>query len=79
MAGGVVAGHRQQHEERGDLGVGEAVAVDLGLDQRGHQVVAGVLLAMLGQLGGELGERPQRFAEHLDRLAVAEELGVGGR
>ena len=53
-------------------GVGEPVAVDLGLDQRGHQVVAGVLLAVLGQLGGELGQRPQRLAEDLDRLAVAE-------
>ena len=56
----------------------EPLPVDLGLDERGHEVVAGVLLAVLGQLGGELGQRPQRRAQHLDRLAIAEAVGVGG-
>ena len=31
LAGGVVAGHGQQHEERGHIGVGQPVAVDFGV------------------------------------------------
>jgi hypothetical protein len=34
----------------------EPFPVDLGLHQRRHQVVSGVLLAVGGQFGGELGE-----------------------
>ena len=40
VAGGLVAGHDQQDEERRQLLVGELLAVDLGVDQRGDQVVA---------------------------------------
>ena len=76
MPGGVVAGHGQQHQERRDLGVSQPVAVDLGLHERRHQVVARMLLAVLGELVGELRQRPQGAAEHLDRLTVAEHLGV---
>ena len=50
-----------------DLGVGEPLAVDLGLHEGRHQVVAGVLFAVRRELGRELGQRPQRLAEHLDR------------
>ena len=38
-----------------------------------------MLFTVLCELGGELGQCPQRGAEHLDRLAIAEHLGVGGR
>ena len=48
MARGVVTGHRQEHEEGGDLGVGEALAVDLRLHERRHQIIAGMLLAVRG-------------------------------
>ena len=79
MAGGVVARNREQHEESRDLVVRQALAVDLGLDEAGHQVLARVLLAVRGQLLGERRQRPQRFAQHFDRGAIAEGLGVGGR
>ena len=38
IAGGLVAGHEQQDEERGQLDMGERLAVDIGLDQRGGEV-----------------------------------------
>ena len=38
VAGGFIAGDRQQHEERCDLARGQPFAVDLGLYQRGGQV-----------------------------------------
>ncbi len=41
VASGVVAGHRQQHEEGADLVVGETLPVDLGLHQPAHEVVGG--------------------------------------
>ncbi len=78
MAGRVVAGDRQQHEERGDLGVRQALAVDLGLDERGHQVVAGLTFAVDRELRRELGQGPQRFAQDLHRRQLAEHLRVGG-
>ena len=43
VARGLVAGRRQQDEERGDLGVGESLAVDLGLHERRAQVSAELL------------------------------------
>ena len=48
VAGGLVAGHDEGDEEEVELGVVEALAVELGLDQGGHQVVARVLAAVLG-------------------------------
>ena len=62
-----------------DLGVGEPLPVHLGLHEGRHQVVAGMLFAMGRKLGRELGQRPQRLAQHLHRLAVAEDLGVRDR
>ena len=46
----LVAGHHQGDEEQVELEVVEAVAVELGLDQRGHQVVAGVGPAVGGDV-----------------------------
>ena len=78
MAGRVVAGDRQQHQERRDLGVRQLLAVDLGLDERGHQIVSGMLLAERRLLVCELGQRPQRGAEQLERRALGHHLRVGG-
>ena len=57
VAGGLVARRRQQDEERGDLHRRQPVAVDLGLDERGAQVVSRVDPAVLGHghgIGGDL-------------------------
>ena len=40
VAGGLVAGHREQHEEHVELGLAQRVAVDLGAEQLGDDVVA---------------------------------------
>ena len=71
VARGVVACHRQEHEEGCDLVVGQPLAVDLGLDQGSHQVVARLALAKPGQLLGERRQAPQRLAQRLDRRLVA--------
>ena len=39
VAGGLVAGHHQQDEERGELGTGQLLAVDVRRGQRRDQVV----------------------------------------
>ena len=46
----VVAGDDQRDEEQVELQVVEPLAVDLGVDQGGHQVVAGVDPAVGGHL-----------------------------
>ena len=53
VAGGLVAGGQQEDEERGELGVGERLAVDVGGDERGGQVVGRVF----DPVGGELGHQ----------------------
>ena len=61
VAGRLVAGDRQQQHEHVELELGQLVAVDLGVDQLGDDVVARVGLALLGQLVDvhvELGRRP---------------------
>ncbi len=50
VPGRLVAGHDQGDEEQVQLEVVEAVAVDLGLDEGGHQVVAGVGPAIGGDV-----------------------------
>ena len=60
VAGGLVAGDREQQHEHVELELGELVAVDLGVDQLGDDVVARVGLALLGELVDvhvELGRR----------------------
>jgi hypothetical protein len=42
VAGGLVAGNRQQHHEETELVIGELVPVDVGFDQLGHDVLAGL-------------------------------------
>ena len=56
VPGGLVAGHDQRDEEEVELGVVEALAVDLGLHERGHDVVARVGPAVGGH----------RVAQHVD-------------
>ena len=60
VAGGLVAGDREQQHEHVELDLGEPVAVDLGVDELGHDVVARIGLALLGELVDvhvELGRR----------------------
>ncbi len=71
VAGGLVAGHRQHHHEEAELVIGELFfAIDVGVDQRGDDVVAGVLTLHLGHVHG--------VGEHLHRrlLGVDVELLV---
>src|SRR6185312_3730502 len=56
-ADGVVARDHEQEEEHLQLGVGQLLAVHLGLDQRRHDVVGGLVAFALGQL--------LRVAEHV--------------
>ncbi len=42
VAGRLVARHRQQDDEEAELVVGELVALDVGLNQLGDEVVTGV-------------------------------------
>ena len=66
LLGGVVACGGEQHHERADLDVGELVAVDLGVDDVGHQVVVGLATPQLSQLDtgtgqdADLGQRVRR-------------------
>ena len=46
-AGGLVAGEHEQVEQVAELAVRQSVAVGLGLHELGHDVVAGVGLALL--------------------------------
>ena len=50
VAGGLVAGHHQQNEERRHFGVGQCLAIDIGVDQGGGHILGGVLLSVLGQI-----------------------------
>jgi len=57
LLGGVVARRGQQDQERPDLLVGEPVTVHLGIDDLGHQIVARVGAAELGQLDTRAGQQ----------------------
>ena len=70
VARGLVAGHHQQHEERSELGSGQSLAFDLGLHQRGGDVVAGVGQPVLAELLGVLPQLPSGLERPLDRAAV---------
>ena len=52
VAGGLVAGDRQEQEEDVELHLGEALAIDLGAHQHADQVVARALPASQRQLVG---------------------------
>ncbi len=54
----LVAGHREQQEEQVEVHLRQLVAVDLAVDQRAHDVVAGVLPSIVRELLG--------IHEHLD-------------
>jgi hypothetical protein len=81
VAGGLVARHHQQDEERRELLRAELLAVDLAGHQSGDQVVAGILDAGLAQFGhelGQLGPRGEDGRGHTHRvLDVVDVLGVG--
>ena len=62
VAGGLVAGDREQQEVDVELVLGQRAAVDLGLDQLADDVVAGALAALVGELLAE--------GEHLERGRV---------
>ena len=67
VPGGLVAGHAQEHEEHVHLLCAEAVAVDLGVHQRGHDVVA--------RVGQPVGHDPVAVGVDLGGGGLA----VGGR
>ena len=71
VAGGLAAGDGQHQHEEGELVIGELLAVDVGVDQGGDDIVAGFLGLDRGQLHG--------VHQQLDRgrLAVdVSELGI---
>jgi hypothetical protein len=71
IAGGLVAGHEQLHEEHGELGVAQLVAVQRSLGQLGEHVVARVVATGLG--------RAHQVVDHLGQKRLAALLGpVGG-
>ena len=47
VAGGLVAGHREQQDEHVELELAQLLAVDLGVEQLGDDVVARIALAQL--------------------------------
>jgi len=69
VPGGVVARYREQDEEGGDLEVGEALAIDLGVDQGGDHVVARALAAVRRDLGRRRVQHSHRLAHDLKRLS----------
>ena len=68
VASGLVAGDREQQEEGVEVHLGELLAVDFAHHERAHQVVAGILLALLGQL--------VRIEPHLHGRLLADLRGV---
>ena len=73
----LVAGHHQQDEERRQLGVGERLAVHVGVDEGRGEVVGGVLEPVGGQLPHELGEVVAGVHERQHGvLALGDVLGV---
>ena len=75
VAGGLVAGDREQQEEQVELQLGEALALDLRAEEHGDEVVLGVELA----LGRQLVEvAVQLHRRVLGQLGVGVVLGVLG-
>ena len=68
VAGRLVAGHDEEHEEEVQLGVGQPVTVDLRVDEDRHDVVAWVLPPIGRQLVAqrvELGRREHAVFVHV--------------
>ena len=53
VAGGLVARHHQQDEERRQFRAGELLAVHVGVHQRRHEIVRWVALPGGGQVGDQ--------------------------
>jgi hypothetical protein len=68
VAGGLVAGHHEQHEERGELLVGERSPVDLGVQKLRGEIVLRLAPALGGELVHELGERLARGERSDERI-----------
>lgn len=79
LAGGVVAGDGEQDEEGPDLLVGQALTVDLGVHERGHEVVGGIARAVRGELLCGLLEGRDEDRHRLERVRRDGEVGVGYR
>ena len=80
VAGGLVAGHHQQNEERRHLGIGQRLAIDVGVDQRGGHILGGVLLSVLGQIVHQHVELLRRHHEgDHGILALGDVFGVSVR
>ena len=75
VAGGLVARDRQQQHEHVELELGELLAVDLGVDELGDDVVARIAAALLGEV---VGVRVQRGRRLVRAFGATLELGVVG-
>ncbi len=86
LLGGVIARRGQQDQECADLLVGEPVPVHLGVDDAGHQVVAGVGPPELGQFDAGVGDQHDlvdgvhgAFLERAVLVVAHAEQLLGGR
>ena len=69
---------RQQHEERSDLLLRQALAVELRVDQHRREVVGRLLLAEAGEILRQRGELLPRLQDRRDRLReIGDVLGIG--
>ena len=75
VPGGLVARHREQQHEHVELDVGQLLAVELGGDERGDDVVHRALTARVGQRLRVHVELHRRFERLFRRALVV--LGVG--
>ena len=65
IAGGFVASGAQQYKKRRQLLVAEPLAVDLGMEQSGSEVIGGFVGAEGRQLGHDPSQRRSRMQEGL--------------
>ena len=60
-----------------NVGVGQAVTVDFGVDQGAEQIVPGILASIRGEPESHLVDVHLRFEKHLQGVAAREVDGVG--
>ena len=75
VARGLVAGDREQQHEHVELELAELLAVDLGVDELGDDVVTRIGAPLLGQV---VGVRVERGRRRVRAFGTALELGVVG-
>ena len=76
IAGRVVAGRRQEDEERGDLVRLHHVLGGSVVDQLRHEVIGRIGSTLLDEFGHQLGELDSGSDQRRDRVTLVDELGV---